>query len=147
MKATKQISIPNIKYWKVFFNLDKFSFSFLLVFTTGLILLPIQVARSEEIFLTCTGKFEINRGELIKPDWETSYLIINLDGLKSSIVDKGIKKEGRTLIKHNSYTITHKDNNNRLKTKYKINSIHGTYIVEYPQRNRTLIGTCQKGRG
>tara|TARA_Y100001968_G_C19193548_1_gene636393 strand:+ start:166 stop:603 length:438 start_codon:yes stop_codon:yes gene_type:complete len=145
MNATKQILMPNINYWNLFFKLDKFRF--ILVFIIGIILFPVQLARSEEIFLTCTGNFEINRGELIKPDWETSYLIINLDGLTSSIDDKGIKKEGSTLIKHDSYTITHRDNNKRIKTKYKINSIYGTYIVEYPQRNRTLIGTCQKGRG
>ena len=143
MIVNKQISRNNNSILS--FGLGTFRFT--LIFLTGTILLPIQLAKSDQIFLTCTGKFEINRGELIKPDWETSYLTINLDGLKSSIDDKGIKKEGRTLIRRNSYTITHRDNSNRIKTKYQINGIHGTYMVQYPQRHRTLIGTCQKGRG
>ena len=123
----------------------KFRFTFVLV--SGLLLLPLQQIRSEEIFLKCTGKYEIDRGALIKPDWETSFLKINLDGLISTIDDKGIEKEGRTLIRRNSYTITHRDNRNRIKNIYKINGKHGTYSIESPQMNRTLIGTCQKGRG
>jgi len=122
-------------------------FHFNLVLLSGLLLVPLQQTRSEEIFLKCIGKYEINRGALIKPDWETSYLTINLDGLISTIEDKGIKKEGRTLIRRNLYTITHRDNRNSVKNIYKINGNHGTYSVESPQRNRTLIGTCQKGRG
>ena len=118
-----------------------------LVLLSGLLLVPLQQNRSEEIFLKCVGTYEINRGSLIKPDWETSYLTINLDGLISTIDEKGIKKEGRTLIRRNSYTITHRDNRNSVKDIYKINGKHGTYSVESPQRNRTLIGTCQKGRG
>ena len=110
-------------------------------------MVPFQQNRSEELFLKCVGKYEINRGALIKPDWETSYLTINLDGLISTIVDKGIKKEGRTLIRRNSYTITHRDDRNSVMDIYKINGKHGTFSVESPQRNRTLIGTCQKGRG
>ena len=112
-----------------------------------IIFLPVNKARSEELFLKCIGKFEINRGALIKPDWETSYLNINLDGLISAINDKGIKKEGRTLIRRNTYTITHRDDRNRIKNIYKINGTHGTYTYESPQRNRILIGTCQKGKG
>ena len=123
------------------------NFRFILVLLSGVFILPIQQTRSEEIFLKCVGKYEINRGALIKPDWETSYLTINMDGLISFIDDKGIQKEGRTLIRRNSYTITHRDNRNRVKNIYKINGTHGTYTVESPQRNRTLIGTCQKGRG
>ncbi len=122
-------------------------FRFISVLVPGVLLLPLQQTRSEEIFLKCTGKFEINRGALIKPDWETSYLTINLDGLISTIDEKGIKKEGRTLIRRNSYTITHRDNRNSIKNIYKINGPHRTYTVIFPQRNRTLIGTCQKGRG
>ena len=122
-------------------------FRFILFLLSGLLFIPLQETRSEEIFLRCIGKFEIHRGALIKPDWETSYLTINLDGLKSTIADKGIKRKGRTLIRRNSYTITHRDNKNRIKNIYKVNGTHGTYIVESPQRNRTLIGTCQKGRG
>ena len=74
----------------------------------------MQQTRSEEIFLKCIGKYEINRGALIKPDWETIYLKIKLDGLISTIDDKGIKKEGRTLIRRNSYTITQRDHRNRV---------------------------------
>ena len=120
---------------------------FNLVLLSGLLLVPLQQNRSEELFLKCVGKYEINRGALIKPDWETSYLTINLDGLISTIDDKGIKKEGRTLIRRNSYTITQRDNRNSVRNIYKINGKYGTYSVESPQRYRTLIGTCQKGRG
>ena len=140
-----QILIPNFK--NLIISVEPQKFRFLFVLLSGILLLPLQQAKSEEIFLKCTGKYEINRGALIKPDWETSYLTINLDGLISTIYDKGIKKEGRTLIRRNSYTITHRDNRNRVKNIYKINGIHGTYTVESPQGNRTLIGTCQKGRG
>ena len=122
-------------------------FRFILILLSGLIILPLQQTKSEELFLKCIGKYEINRGALIKPDWETSYLKINMDGLISIIEDKGIKKDGRTLIRRNSYTITHRDNRNRIKNIYKINGFHNTYKVEIPQRNRTLIGTCEKGRG
>ena len=111
------------------------------------LLIPLNQTKSEEIFLKCIGKYEINRGALIKPDWKTSYLTINLDGLISTINDKGIKKEGRTLVTRNSYIITHKDNTKKIKSIYKINRNHGTYTFESPQSNRTLIGTCQKGRG
>ena len=145
MKAKIHNSFPNINYLRSSTQLQKFRFIFVLL--SGILLLQAQQARSDEIFLKCTGKFELNRGELIKPDWETSYLTINLDGLKSTIVDKGIRKEGRTLIRRNSYKITHKDNRNRVKNIYKINGKYGTYSVESPQRNRILIGTCQKGRG
>ena len=122
-------------------------FRLILILLTGVLILPFQQSRSEELFLKCIGKYEINRGSLIKPDWETSYLTINLDGLMSIIEDKGIEKEGRTLIRANSYTITHRDKRNIVKNIYKINRRHRTYIVESPQRNRTLIGTCQKGKG
>tara|TARA_Y100001968_G_C19221688_1_gene650037 strand:+ start:436 stop:873 length:438 start_codon:yes stop_codon:yes gene_type:complete len=145
MNANKQIPQDNINNSSTSFRIKKFRL--ILFFISGVILLPIQQAISKEIFLKCTGKFEINRGELIKPDWETSYLRINLDGLKSYIDDNGIKKEGRTLLKRNSYTITHRDNRFKIKTKYKIHPTYGNYMVTYPQRNRTLIGTCQKGRG
>ena len=118
-----------------------------LIFFTGIFLIPLHPVKSEELFLKCSGRYEINRGQLIRPDWETSYISINLNGLKSTIVEKGLEKEGKTLIRRNSYTITHRDNRNRLKTKYKIHRIHGTYVVDYPLRNRTLIGTCQKGKG
>tara|TARA_Y100001968_G_scaffold236316_1_gene219560 strand:+ start:337 stop:774 length:438 start_codon:yes stop_codon:yes gene_type:complete len=145
MNANKQVSKSNFNYSRTSFRLNKFRL--ILLFLSIVILSPIQLAKSEELFLKCTGKYEINRGELIKPDWEASYLEINLDGLISYIYDKGTKKKGRTLIRRNSYTITHRDNRNRVKTKYKIYSTYGTYIVNQPQINRTLIGTCQKGRG
>ena len=120
--------------------------SFLLLFVSGIIIFPIPIAKSDEINLKCIGKFEINRGELIKPDWEISYFKINPVRLKSTIEDQGIRKEGETIIRRNIYTITYKDNN-KIETKYKINSTYGTYLVEYLKSNRTLIGTCQKGRG
>ena len=143
----KDIKIPftNIKYLIESTQTRRFHLN--LVLLSGLLLVPLQQTRSEEIFLKCVGKYEINRGALIKPDWETSYLTVNLDGLISTIDDKGIKKEGRTLIRRKSYTITHRDNRSSVKNIYKINGKHGTYSVESPQRNRTLIGTCQKGRG
>ena len=143
----KDIKILNHNNKNLFKSIQPQKFHFILVLLSGLLLVPLQQARSEEIFLKCVGKYEINRGALIKPDWETSYLTINLDGLISTIDDKGIKKEGRTLIRRNSYTITHRDNKNSVKNIYKINGKHGNYSVESPQRNRTLIGTCQKGRG
>ena len=145
MTGNKEISINNFNFSSTSVRLKKLKL--ILLFLTGVIMIPIQQAKSEEIFLKCTGKYEINRGELIKPDWETSYLRINLDGLISQVVDKSTKKEGRTSIRRNSYTITHRDTRNRVKTIYKIHSDYGTYIVEQPQLNRTLIGTCQKSRG
>ncbi|WP_269617041.1 hypothetical protein [Prochlorococcus marinus] len=145
MNKNIQILIPNFKDLINSFQYKKLRFIFVLL--SGVLLVPLQQTRSEVIFLKCIGKYEINRGALIKPDWETSYLTINLNGLISTIDEKGIKKEGRTLIRRNSYTITHRDNRNSVKDIYKINGKHGTYSVESPQRNRTLIGTCQKGRG
>ena len=145
MNKDIKILVSNINY--LFKTIQPKRFHLIWVLLSGLVLIPLQQTRSEEIYLKCVGKYEINRGALIKPDWETSYLTINLDGLISTIDDKGIKKEGRTLIRRNSYTITHRDNRNSVKNIYKINGNHGTYSVESPQRNRTLIGICQKGRG
>ena len=145
MNKNIQVLIPNfnniIKYCKT----EKFRI--ILVLLSGVLLLPLQQTRSEEIFLKCIGNYEINRGALIKPDWETSYLTINLDGLISKIDDKGIIKEGWTLTRRNSYTITHRDNQYGVKNIYKIDRRYGTFTVKSPQRNRTLIGTCQKGIG
>ena len=140
-----QILIPNINNLINLINPKKFRF--ILVLLSAVFLLPLQQIKSEVIFLKCTGKFEINRGALIEPDWETSYIKVNMDGLISTVLEKGVKKEGRTMIRRNSYTITHRDNRNSIKNIYKINGTHGTYTVESPQSNRTLIGTCQKGRG
>ena len=145
MNTTIKFLIPNIN--SIINSIQPKNFRCILVLLSGVLFLPLQQTRSEEIFLKCIGKYEINRGALIKPDWETSYITINLDGLMSTIDEKGIKKEGRTLIRRNSYTITQRDNRNRVKNIYKINGTYGTYTVESPQRNRTLIGTCQKGRG
>ena len=145
MNKNIKVLMPNLNNLLNPIKTMKFRFIFVLV--TGVFLIPLQKIRSEEIFLKCTGKYEINRGPLIKPDWETSYFTINLDGLMSNINEKGIKKEGRTMVRRNSYTITHRDKTNRIKNIYKINGIHGTYSVEFPQIYRTLIGTCQKGRG
>jgi len=119
---------------------------FILSLLSVIILDPIQFAKSDEVNLKCTGRYEINRGELIKPDWEISYFKINLSGLKSTIEDSGIKKKGITSVRGDIYTITYKDNN-KIKTKYKIDATYGTYIVEYTKNNRTLIGSCQKSRG
>jgi len=107
---SKDIKILNhiINYLFKYIHPKKIHFN--LVLLSGLLLEPLQQTRSEELFLKCVGNYEINRGALIKPDWETSYITINLDGLISTIDDKGIKKEGRTLIRRNSYTITHRDN-------------------------------------
>ena len=145
MNTNIQFLIPNFN--SLITSIQPKNFRCILVLLSGVLLLPLQQTRSEEIFLKCIGKYEINRGALIKPDWETTYLKISLDGLISTIDDKGIKKEGRTLIRRNSYTITQRDNRKRVKNIYKINGKHSTYTVESPQRNRTLIGTCQKGRG
>ena len=133
---------------KKFPHSNKFNkFSSVLVFLTGLYLLPFQQAISEEIFLECTGAYEINRGPLIKPDWETSYLKINLNGLISTVNDQGGIKKGRTSISGKSYRITYRDTKNFIEGIYKINKTYDTYIVEYPKKNRTLIGICQKSRG
>ena len=145
MNTQNQISLTNLNHSSTSFRLKKCKF--ILIFLSVVILFPIQLARSDELLLECTGKYEINRGELIKPDWETSHLTINLDGLISYIIEKGTKNEGRTLIRRNSYTITHRDNRNKITKTYKINSKYDTYIVSQPLLNRTLIGTCQKGRG
>ena len=145
MNSNIQISFSNFDYIKTSFFTKKFFFT--LVFLSGMLFLPAQITKSKEIFLKCSGKFEINRGKLIKPDWEISYLTINLNGLKSIIDYKGIKKEGRTLIRRNTYTITDRDKSNKIKAKYKINGKYGNYVVDFPNSNRTLIGTCQKGRG
>ena len=68
----------SINYLFKYLHPKKFDFNFVLL--SGLLLVPLQQTRSEELFLKCVGKYEINRGALIKPDWETSYLTINLDG-------------------------------------------------------------------
>ena len=145
MKANMHYSIANNNYSRRSYRIK--NLTFILLSLTGLIFYPIEIAKSEELFLKCTGKFEINRGALIMPDWEISYMTINLKGLISSIAEKGIKKEGSTLIRNNTYTITHRDIRKRIKTKYKINGNNGNYIVDYPQSNRTFIGTCEKGKG
>ncbi len=119
----------------------------LLTILTALLWLPSQTAKSKEINLICTGKFEINRGRLIKPDWETTYLSINLDGLISTIDDGVLIKYGRTLKRRGSYYITHRDKNIRVKAKYSVNKKLGNYSVEYPLKDKILIGTCKKGRG
>ena len=85
----------------------KNKFRFILLLLTGLISLHVKQIKSEEIFLKCIGKYEINRGPLIKPEWETSYLMINQHSLISKIFEKVIKKDGTKLNKRNSYIITH----------------------------------------
>ena len=145
MNSKRHNSITNIKDPRNRFDIKTLRFIFL--FLSGFLLVPAQLVLSDEFFLKCTASYEINRGKLIKPDWETSYLKINLNGLMSSIDDKGIKKTGRTMIRPNFYILTHRDNRNRIKTRFKVNRNYSTYVVNYPQTNRTLIGICQKGRG
>ena len=145
MKKQSRIIIPNIP--SLFVSYGKQKFHLILVLLAGMIFLQMQQTRSEEIFLKCTGKYEINRGALIKPDWETSYIAINLDGLMSTIVEKGIKKEGETFIRRNSYTVTHKGNENSTKKIYRVDGNYNIYRVKSTKNNRILIGTCQKGRG
>ena len=122
-------------------------FLYLLVFLIGFNTLFFRQAKSDEIFLECTGKYEIDRGPLIKPDWETSSLRINLNGLISTVDSQDGIKKGRTSINGNTYRITHRDNKNRIENIHKINKKYGTYIIEYPKIDRTLVGTCQKSRG
>ena len=145
MNEKKKFSTTKFNYSNASSQLKKFRLIF--AFLTSVILIPIELAKSEEIFLKCTGKYEINRGELIKPDWETIHLTININGLTSYIDQKGTKTEGSTLIRGNSYIIKHRDNKNRIKTEYKIHKINGNYIVDHLELNRRLIGTCVKGRG
>ena len=65
-----------------------------------------------------------------------------------SLINDGIViKKGRTLIRRGSYKITHRDKNRRIKAKYIVNKRFGNYLVEFPQKNKVLIGTCEKGRG
>jgi len=145
MNEKKKFSTTKFNYSNTSSQLKKFRLIF--SFIASVILIPSQLAKSEEIFLKCTGKYEINRGELIKPDWEISYLTININGLTSYIDHKGTRTEGSTLIRGDSYIIKHRENKNRLKTKYKIHTINGNYIVDHIELNRRLIGTCEKGRG
>ena len=145
MKARIKTSLSIINCSEA--NIRLLKLHLLLIFISGIILIPDIQAKSKEVFLKCTGKYEINRGELIKPDWETSYLKIDLNGLKSTIDEEGIKKEGTTLIRSNSYVINYRDNRNRINTIYRVNSTYDTYRVDHMKTNRILIGTCQKSRG
>tara|TARA_Y100001968_G_scaffold331653_1_gene387005 strand:+ start:2633 stop:3070 length:438 start_codon:yes stop_codon:yes gene_type:complete len=145
MNSYNDISSNTIRSFFKPHRINRFQNS--LIFLSGFILFSIQQVNSEEIFLKCSGQFEINRGELIRPDWETSFIRINLDGLKSIVNEKGIVKEGRTKFRRNSFTITSRDRWNSINAKYKINRKLNIYQVDYPQSNRKLIGTCQKGRG
>ncbi len=70
-----------------------------------------------------------------------------MDGLTSYIDHKGTRTEGKTLIRRKSYIIKHRNNKNKLKSNYKIDAIHGNYMVDHLEFNRRLIGTCEKGRG
>ena len=145
MRLYKQKSLRTQDYPRISYR--KFMNRLFLALLSGTAWIPYHQVNAEEIFLKCTGQFEVNRGELIKPDWVTSYLSINTDGLISTIDEGGIKKEGRTLIRRNSYMITHRDNKNKIKAKYLINGNYRNYTVNYPQSGKILIGTCQKGRG
>ena len=72
MNKNKQTSLNINKYSSIYYRYLQYRHLFL--FLTVGILIPFQEAKTEELHLKCTGNFEINRGELIKPDWELSYI-------------------------------------------------------------------------
>ena len=122
---------------------------FLKLFLFGLMVFPaIQNAKSEEIHLICVGNFEINRGPLIKPDWQTIYLTMNIEGIlrtPSTMVYEGsFPKKGRTIFRNGSYHIAHLGKEEEVLTEYIINLTHGNFSVRYPKEERVLIGTCRK---
>ncbi len=92
----KNIPILIININNLIHSAQQQKFHFILILLSGVLFLPLQKTKSEELFLKCIGKYEVNRGALIKPDWETSYIRINMDILKSFIDEKGIQIEGRT---------------------------------------------------
>ena len=123
--------------------------NFLKLFLFGLIVFsPIQKAKSEKINLTCVGKFEINRGPLIKPDWEKSYLTMDIDGIlrtpSTMISEGGFPKKGRTFFMNGAYHISYIGKEQEVLTKYIVNLNNGNYLVSYPKEERVLIGTCRK---
>ena len=122
---------------------------FLKLFLFGLMVFPaIQNAKSEEIHLICVGNFEINRGPLIKPDWQTIYLTMNIEGIlrtPSTMVYEGsFPKKGRTIFRNGSYHIAHLGKEEEVLTEYIVNLTNGNYSVNYPKNGRMLIGTCRK---
>ena len=122
---------------------------FLKLFLLGLMISPLmQNAKSEEIHLICVGNFEINRGPLIKPDWQRSHLTMNLEGIlrtPSTLVYEGsFPKEGRTTYINGSYHIAHLGKEEEVLTEYIVNLTNGNYSVNYPKNGRMLIGTCRK---
>ena len=109
---------------------------------------PMQNAKSEEIHLICVGNFEINRGPLIKPDWQRSYLTMNIEGIlrtPSTMVYEGsFPKKGRTIFINGAYHIAHLGEQEEVLTEYIVNLTNGNYSVNYPKNGRMLIGTCRK---
>ena len=130
-------------------NIEFRKLKFLKLFLLGLMILPLmQNAKSEEIHLICVGNFEINRGPLIKPDWQRSYLTMNLEGIlrtPSTLVYEGsFPKKGRTIYINGSYHIDHLGKEEEVLTEYIVNLTNGNYSVNYPKNGRMLIGTCRK---
>ena len=104
------------------------------------------MSRGDEIYLKCIGKYELGRGKLIQPDWDETFLTINLNGLTSTIDDGGTIKKGRTAIKGNFYNITHYKNY-KINIKYKVSTDYKSFIVNYPQSNITILGQCSERFG
>merc|ERR1712167_401735 len=99
-------------------------------------ILPLmQNAKSEEIHLICVGNFEINRGPLIKPDWQRSHLTMNLEGIlrtpSTLVYEGGFPKKGRTLYINGSYHIAHLGKEEEVLTEYIVNLTNGNYSVNY----------------
>ena len=67
MNKNFQILFPNFNNLTTSIQFRKFRLILLLL--SGLLFIEVQETKSEEIYLKCTGKFEINRGALIQPVW------------------------------------------------------------------------------
>ena len=130
-------------------NIEVPKLNFFKLFLLGLIAFsPIKEAKSEQIHLTCVGKFEIDRGPLIKPDWQRSYFTMNIEGIlrtpSTIISDGGFPKRGRTFLHKGAYHIDHVGQDAEVLTKYIVNLTTGNYLVNYTKEGRVLIGTCRK---
>ena len=130
-------------------KIESTKFNFLKLFLFALIVfLPLQKAKSEEIHLVCVGNFEIDRGPLIKPDWQISYLTMNIEGIlrtPSTIISEGgFPKRGRTTFKNGSYHIAYLGKEEEVLIEYIVNLNNGNYSVSFPKKGRVLLGTCKK---
>ena len=128
-------------------RLKRSNFYSIFLFTL-IVFLPIQKIKAEEIYLTCIGNFEIDRGPLIKPDWKISYLTMNIEGIlrtPTTIINEGgFAKRGRTFFSNGSYHIDYLGKEEEVLTKYIVNVDNGNYLVSYPKNGRVLIGTCRE---